>query len=308
MIRIKAQAILNALESPEAELSIVIVDDDAIWEMNREYLDRDRPTNVISFPMQEGEFPGITPDLLGDVVISADTTHKEAENAKISFIERFDQLLVHGILHLFGYDHEQAEEEALIMEEKSRFLLNELGALYIDEGFAIESKSPRQTHDAGVAVGRAISENVIFALTGDLGAGKTAFVRGLARGLGVDPNCPVTSPTYTLINEYQGRISLFHVDLYRLSSSADFEDIGIYDIMEEKGVVAIEWADRLEENDDMPSEYIDICFEYARSEDDYEDHYEDDDGIEANFRYIHIASLGSNISQQMKKIELVCQT
>jgi probable rRNA maturation factor len=117
-------AALNALDCPDGELSIVITDDIQIAELNREYLKRDRPTNVIAFPMQEGDFSDIVPSLLGDVVISADTAKKEAMMGDIALMERFDQLLVHGILHLFGYDHEDDPEKAAVMEKKSAELLD----------------------------------------------------------------------------------------------------------------------------------------------------------------------------------------
>lgn len=128
-IKRKAQAALNALDCPDGELSIVITDDPHIQELNREYLHRDNPTNVIAFPMLEGEFPDITPSLLGDVVISADTTHREATLGDIPMLERFDQLLIHGILHLFGYDHENDEEEAARMEEKAAELMGRVSGL-----------------------------------------------------------------------------------------------------------------------------------------------------------------------------------
>ncbi|MBA4366603.1 MAG: rRNA maturation RNase YbeY [Desulfobacterium sp.] len=122
-IRKKAQVILNALGSPESELSIVVVGDSEIASLNSEYLHRKGPTNVIAFPMQEGEFSGVNPGLLGDVVISIDTAEKESKVAGIDIEERFDELLVHGILHLFGYDHVSDEGEAQLMEEKSHELL-----------------------------------------------------------------------------------------------------------------------------------------------------------------------------------------
>jgi probable rRNA maturation factor len=122
-VRLKARVILSALDCPDGELSIVIVDDAQIQQLNRDYLDRDRPTNVIAFPMREGPFSGVSPHMLGDVVISVDTTHTEAASADMDFMCRFDQLLIHGILHLFGYDHENSGEEALRMEEKSTALL-----------------------------------------------------------------------------------------------------------------------------------------------------------------------------------------
>ncbi len=91
--------------------------------MNRTYRGKDAPTNVLSFPMQEGEFSEITPGLLGDVVISLDAAQAEAIAAGISTDERISQLLIHGILHLIGFDHELGEKQALEMEEKSLELL-----------------------------------------------------------------------------------------------------------------------------------------------------------------------------------------
>jgi probable rRNA maturation factor len=108
---------------PDAQLSILIVDDDQIEALNKAYLNHTGPTNVISFPMQEGPFSEITPDLLGDVVISADTAHREAVDAGMPMDDRFSQLLIHGILHLVGYDHVHSEEEASAMEQKSHQLM-----------------------------------------------------------------------------------------------------------------------------------------------------------------------------------------
>lgn len=84
-----------------------------------------------------------------------------------------------------------------------------------------------------------------MALSGDLGSGKTSFVQGLARGLEVPDNYYITSPSYTLINEYPGRFPLFHVDLYRILDIMELEDIGFYEILDGNVVVAIEWADRI---------------------------------------------------------------
>lgn len=108
---------------PEAQLSILIVDDDQIAELNQAYLNHAGPTNVIAFPMQEGQFFDITPNLLGDVVISADTAHRESVDAGMEMVERFNQLLIHGILHLVGYDHVNSEKEAAGMEQKSNQLM-----------------------------------------------------------------------------------------------------------------------------------------------------------------------------------------
>ena len=122
-IRKTIQSALDALDSPDGELSLVLVDDLQITVINRDYLHRDRPTNVIAFPMREGPFGDITPGLLGDVVVSLETTATEARNAGLSLTTRFCQLLVHGILHLFGYDHEKSEKDAVVMDAKSREIL-----------------------------------------------------------------------------------------------------------------------------------------------------------------------------------------
>ncbi len=111
------------MECPDGELSILIVDDPQIAILNQQYLDRVGPTNVIAFPMREGDFKDITPHLLGDVVISAETAYREGETSGTGMEERFIQLLVHGILHLFGFDHENLKDEAQKMEQKSDELL-----------------------------------------------------------------------------------------------------------------------------------------------------------------------------------------
>lgn len=110
------------MECPEGELSILIVDDPQIAELNEQYLNRRGPTNVIAFPMQEGDFSNVSPHLLGDVVISIDTAEKEGKKSDISVQERFTQLLIHGILHLFGFDHEKSEEDFEKMDVKSNEL------------------------------------------------------------------------------------------------------------------------------------------------------------------------------------------
>ena len=122
-IRKKARRILDALECRDGELSILIVGDQEIAELNEAYLSRPKPTNVLAFPMQQGQFKELNPNLLGDVVISVDTAAREAEGAGVSLETRFDQLLIHGILHLFGFDHETTLESASAMETKEKQLL-----------------------------------------------------------------------------------------------------------------------------------------------------------------------------------------
>lgn len=108
------------------------------------------------------------------------------------------------------------------------------------------TNSPGQTHALGRDIGLRIPPDAVILLYGDLGSGKTAFVQGLARGIGVPEEYYVTSPTYTLINEYPGRCPLFHIDLYRLNTAEGFDDIGLDDVLSGDGVKAIEWAERLQ--------------------------------------------------------------
>ena len=104
--------------------------------------------------------------------------------------------------------------------------------------------SPVETDAIGEALGKKITAGTVIAYLGDLGAGKTAFTRGLARGLGYRE--PVTSPTYTIVNEYLGgRLPLFHFDMYRLHSSDDLWDIGWEDYLDRGGVCAVEWSENV---------------------------------------------------------------
>ena len=103
---------------------------------------------------------------------------------------------------------------------------------------------PEETEAVGAALGRVLTPGSVVAYRGDLGAGKTAFTRGLARGLGCDEM--VTSPTYTIVNEYLGgRLPLFHFDMYRLASADDLWDIGWEDYLERGGVCAVEWSENV---------------------------------------------------------------
>ncbi len=106
------------------------------------------------------------------------------------------------------------------------------------------TNSPEQTEAVGAALGNILKPGTILAYRGDLGAGKTAFTRGLARGLGYHD--PVTSPTYTIVNEYlSGRMPLFHFDMYRLRCADDLFDIGWDDYLERGGVCAVEWSENV---------------------------------------------------------------
>ena len=108
------------------------------------------------------------------------------------------------------------------------------------------TNSPAETETLGVALAAKLGPGTVIAYRGDLGAGKTAFTRGLARGLGYAE--PVTSPTYTIVNEYLGgRLPLFHFDMYRLRSAEDLWDIGWEDYLDRGGVCCVEWSENVAE-------------------------------------------------------------
>jgi tRNA threonylcarbamoyladenosine biosynthesis protein TsaE len=120
------------------------------------------------------------------------------------------------------------------------------------------SESEAATETAGERLGASLAAGDVVLLYGDLGAGKTAFVRGLARGLGADP-ADVSSPTFTIVQEYAGRLTLYHVDLYRLDEK-EADDLGLEELVLGEGVVAIEWAERWR---GRPDDVIEVRLEHA---------------------------------------------
>lgn len=104
------------------------------------------------------------------------------------------------------------------------------------------SRSPAETEAAGEALGRTLAPGDVVGLTGELGTGKTCFIRGLVRGLGV--STPATSPTFVLVNEYRGRVPVHHVDAFRTAGALELADIGLEELMDGDGVTVIEWAEK----------------------------------------------------------------
>lgn len=120
-----------------------------------------------------------------------------------------------------------------------------------------QTNSAAETEALGEALAQRLEAGSVIAYTGDLGAGKTAFTRGLARGLGVKER--VTSPTFTIVNEYEGgRLPLFHFDMYRLGSSDELYDIGWEDYLARGGVCAVEWSEIVEDALEEPVIRVDI--------------------------------------------------
>lgn len=118
----------------------------------------------------------------------------------------------------------------------------------------IQTNSEIETQKWGERLGAQLQAGDIVALVGDLGAGKTTFVKGLARGLGVD--APVTSPTFALVNEYQGRLPVYHFDVYRLDDPSQLEDIGYEEYFFGDGITVVEWADMIPQY--LPEEVVQV--------------------------------------------------
>lgn len=118
------------------------------------------------------------------------------------------------------------------------------------------SSSPEQTHALGVCLGREAPSGGVIGLSGELGAGKTCLAQGIAKGLDVPQDFTVTSPSFAIVNEYPGRIRLYHVDLYRVGDLSELEEIGLEDMVWGNGVTVIEWADKLSEA--LPERRLDI--------------------------------------------------
>jgi tRNA threonylcarbamoyladenosine biosynthesis protein TsaE len=112
-------------------------------------------------------------------------------------------------------------------------------------GYTLQSESAAHTLALGRILGEVLESGDIVALEGELGSGKTCLTQGIARGLGVPPTYAVTSPTFTLVNEYPGRLVLYHLDVYRLAGPRDLEDMGCEEYLFGGGVAVIEWAEKV---------------------------------------------------------------
>ena len=124
----------------------------------------------------------------------------------------------------------------------------------------MQTASPNETYLLAAQLGRLLRSGDVVALVGDLGSGKTLFAQGLARGLQVPESYYITSPTFTILNEYPGRICFYHLDLYRLESNYEFSELGLEEILYGQGAVAIEWAERLGEN--LPEERLEVHLKF----------------------------------------------
>lgn len=120
--------------------------------------------------------------------------------------------------------------------------------------FTIISHSPDETRELARKLAPILSEGDVINLSGDLGTGKTVFTKGLADGLGIDE--PVTSPTFTIIKEYKGRLPLYHFDVYRLADASELDELGVDEYFYGDGISVVEWGDKVEEL--MPQAHLEV--------------------------------------------------
>lgn len=147
----------------------------------------------------------------------------------------------------------------------------------------IKTASVKETIAIGKTLGKLMSPGDVIYLTGELGAGKTCFVKGIAEGLGIRGK-DITSPTFIIINEYKGKIPLYHIDLYRIGVIDDLRDIGMEELVYGKGVTAIEWAERIK--DVLPDERLDVTLKW----------------VDDNTRTIEMNAFGRHHKEILKKL------
>ena len=157
--------------------------------------------------------------------------------------------------------------------------------------FTCITNSPEETGHLAELVGQKIREGTVLCLEGDLGAGKTLFVQSLAKTLGVEGD--VTSPTFNLMNVYEGICRIYHFDLYRLETEEELEDIGFYEYTEEpEGIVVIEWPDKFPES--MPADYIEVRIRKI--------------GEDSDVRQFDFSSIGEKNQEFIKELEIFVGT
>lgn len=124
---------------------------------------------------------------------------------------------------------------------------------------------PAETFDLGKKIAKSVGDGSVIAMFGGMGMGKTAFTRGLAEGLGIDPK-NVSSPTFAIVHEYIGKRTLYHFDMYRIESWDDLYSTGFFDYLDSGGVIAVEWSENIENA--LPDGYIKISFKKGENDND----------------------------------------
>ena len=142
--------------------------------------------------------------------------------------------------------------------------------------------SATETQDMAARIGAQLQAGDVLWLSGDLGAGKTTFTQGLGRGLQIA--VPINSPTFVLMREYHGRLPLYHIDLYRLDSARDIDNLGLRDYLEGNGVCVLEWAERFEAHDAQPGLHVHITI------------------LDAESRLLYCVAVGMHAEQLLRRV------
>ena len=148
------------------------------------------------------------------------------------------------------------------------------------------TESPEETQTLGEKIGKTLKRGDVIALIGDLGTGKTCLTQGIARGVRIAPNEIVNSPSYILINEYNGTVPIYHIDLYRLENSEEIAELGLSEYVEGDGICIIEWAERMA--DALPDSCIKIHITLADANAGHSDAEGLDSPEDENIRHIKI--------------------
>jgi tRNA threonylcarbamoyladenosine biosynthesis protein TsaE len=156
----------------------------------------------------------------------------------------------------------------------------------VEPQLVLISESPEQSLYWGKLLGMLLKEGDVVALVGELGAGKTTLTQGIADGLGVGKECYITSPTFTIINEYKGRVPVYHLDFYRIDSPSEIENLGLEEYLQGKGVAIVEWAEKIETF--LPREYLMIMLDY----------------VDYSVRKMGMRGIGTRYAEIVKSIEM----
>ena len=149
-----------------------------------------------------------------------------------------------------------------------------------------KTETPEETQVLGEKLGKTLKQGDVIALIGDLGTGKTCLTQGIARGVGLAPDEIVSSPSYILINEYNGTVPIYHIDLYRLENSEEIAELGLSEYVEGDGICIIEWAERMA--DALPDHCIKIQITLAETNTSYEHESILQSPADENIRHIEI--------------------
>jgi tRNA threonylcarbamoyladenosine biosynthesis protein TsaE len=156
--------------------------------------------------------------------------------------------------------------------------------LNLRRNIVIQTRSASETVQIGKTIGKCLLSGDVVALVGELGAGKTQFIKGLASGVGIEDPTHISSPSFTLIHEYSGKIPFYHIDLFRLGREQEAEELGLEDYFQGRGITAIEWADKIPSL--LPEELLFVSIAY----------------VDKNIRSLEVAGKGKHFEDLLNHV------